>query len=192
MAKGKYEYWLTPDGLLQLGAWARDGLTDEQIARNMGISRSTLNDWGKKYPDISDTLKRKKQIVDIEVENALLKRALGYCYNEEKYIAVPMDQEEYSEKLDEYMNQYKLEHPEATESDMMIARELFPKEKMILTERKVKEVVPDTTAQIIWLKNRRSDKWRDKQDVNLSGSVETNNPFAGLTTAELKKLINDG
>ncbi len=42
MAKGKYEKWLEPDGLQLLGAWARDGLTDEQIARNMGICRETL------------------------------------------------------------------------------------------------------------------------------------------------------
>ena len=58
MAKGKYKYWLTPEGLLKLEGWTRDGLTEEQIAGNMGISRSTLNEWKKLYPDISDTLKR--------------------------------------------------------------------------------------------------------------------------------------
>ena len=42
MAKGKYEYWLTPEGLLKLEGWARDGLTDEQIAHNMCIAYSTL------------------------------------------------------------------------------------------------------------------------------------------------------
>ena len=82
MAKGKYEHWLTEEGLLQLEAWARNGLTDEQIASNMGITRSTLNEWKKKYSDISDTLKRGKEVVDIQVENALLKRALGYSYVE--------------------------------------------------------------------------------------------------------------
>lgn len=84
MAKGKYEYWLTPEGLIKLEGWARDGLTDEQIAKNIGISRSTLNDWKEKYSDISDTLKRGKEVVDYEVENALLKRALGYTVKEEK------------------------------------------------------------------------------------------------------------
>ena len=74
----KYEQWLTAEGLLQLEAWARNGLTDEQIASNMGISRETLNQWKHKYPDISDTLKKGKEVVDIQVENALLKRALGY------------------------------------------------------------------------------------------------------------------
>lgn len=84
MAKGKYEYWLTPEGLIKLEGWARDGLTDEQIAKNIGISRETLNQWKNKYADISDTLKRGKEVVDYEVENALLKRALGYTVKEEK------------------------------------------------------------------------------------------------------------
>lgn len=82
MARGKFEYWLTNDGLTLLKGWARDGLTDEQIARNAGISRDTLYSWKKKFPDISDALKKGKEIVDREVENALLKRALGYEYKE--------------------------------------------------------------------------------------------------------------
>ena len=75
MAKGKYEYWRTTDGLLLLQGWARDGLKDEQIAHNIGIRRTTLYDWKNKYPDINDALKKGKEIVDYEVENALLKRA---------------------------------------------------------------------------------------------------------------------
>lgn len=82
MAKGKYEYWLTEEGLLLLEGWARDGLTDEQIAKNMGIKRQTLYEWKNKYPDISDTLKKGKEVVDREVENALFKRALGYDFTE--------------------------------------------------------------------------------------------------------------
>ena len=58
MAKGKYEYWLTPDGLLLLEAWARDGLTDEQIAHNLNITPSTYYEWKKKYPEISEAIKR--------------------------------------------------------------------------------------------------------------------------------------
>lgn len=82
MAKGKFEYWRTKDGLLQIAAWARNGLIDEQIAHNMGIRRSTLSEWKKRFPDITDALKKNKNIVDIEVENALYKRAVGYEYTE--------------------------------------------------------------------------------------------------------------
>lgn len=82
VAKGKYENWLTPDGLLLLEGWARDGLTLEQIAHNCGCSRETLNEWKKRFPSISDALKKGREVVDYEVENALLKRALGYEYQE--------------------------------------------------------------------------------------------------------------
>ena len=132
MEKGKFEYWLTPEGLLKLEAWARDGLIDEQIAENAGITTSTLYEWKKKYPDISEALKKGKEIVDIQVENALLKRALGYSYKETK--------------------------TEVTAEG----------DKVTVT---VKEVVPDTTAQIFWLKNRRPDRWRDKQDIEHSGQI---------------------
>ena len=84
MAKGKYQRWLEPDGLLLLEGWARDGLTDEQLAEKMEISPSTLYEWKVKYPEISEALKKGKEIVDIQVENALLKRALGYEYMEER------------------------------------------------------------------------------------------------------------
>lgn len=99
MSKGKYQKWLEPERLILLEGWARDGLTDEQIAKNMGITRKTLAEWKIKYSDIGDTLKKGKEVVDFQVENALLSSALD----------------------------------------------------------------GNTTAQIFWLKNRRPDKWRDKQ-----------------------------
>lgn len=99
MAKGKYEKWLKEENLLLLEGWARDGLTDEQIAKNIGITVSTFYEWKKKYSEISESLKKGKEVVDYQVENALLSSALE----------------------------------------------------------------GNTTAQIFWLKNRRPDKWRDKQ-----------------------------
>lgn len=157
MAKGKYEQWLTEEGLLQLESWARDGLTDEQIAANMGIGYSTLQTWKSKYQDIQDTLKRGKDVIDIQVENALLKRALGYRYTEVTREKV------FNAQTEEY--------------------ELTP------TKEVTKEVAPDTTAQIFWLKNRRPEQWRDKRDVAVEGEIDTNNPFHGLSTDELRKLI---
>lgn len=75
-AKGKYADWLTPEGLLRIEGWARDGLTDDQIAHNIGISRSTLSEWKLKFPDLMDTLKKSKDVVDRMVENALFKNAI--------------------------------------------------------------------------------------------------------------------
>lgn len=84
MAKGKYQEWLGEDNLIKLEAWARNGLTDEQLANNMGINVATLYTWKKKYDEINDALKRGKEVVDIEVENSLLKAAKGYFVDEEK------------------------------------------------------------------------------------------------------------
>lgn len=76
MARGKFEYWLTEDGLTLLEGWARDGFTDEQLAEKMSIGIRTLYDWKIRYPQISQVLKKGKEIVDFEVENALLKSAI--------------------------------------------------------------------------------------------------------------------
>lgn len=74
----KINDWLENDKLILLEGWARDGLTDEQIAKNIGINRTTLYDWKKKEINIADALKKGKEVIDFEVENALLKKALGY------------------------------------------------------------------------------------------------------------------
>lgn len=140
MAKGKYEYWITPDGLLRLEAYARDGLVDEQIAKNIGITTSTLYAWKKKYSEISESLKRGKEVVDIEVENALLKRAIGYQYNE--------------------VTKERCENAETGEIALAITK--------VVT----KEVAPDTTAQIFWLKNRKPEAWRDKREIENNDALD--------------------
>ena len=159
MAKGKYQEWLTEEGLLQLEAWARDGLTDEQISANMGVNVATLYRYKQSYCEICNALKRGKEVVDIQVENALLKRALGYTYKE--------------------VTREKVFNPETGQYELMPTKEV------------TKEVVPDTTAQIFWLKNRRPEQWRDKRDVSVEGELNTNNPFAGLSTDELRKIIEN-
>lgn len=138
--RGKYEDWLTEDGLLKVQGWARDGLSNEQIAHNIGINKDTLYEWQKRFSDFSDALKKGKEVVDREVENALLKRAMGYEYDE-------------------------VTQEPVTDKDTGIT-------EMRVTKRVTKQIVPDVTAQIFWLKNRKPNEFRDKRDVDLSGHVE--------------------
>ena len=72
----KYEEWLTEEGLILIQGWARDGLVDEQIAHNMGISTTTLYDWKNKFPELAEAIKKGKEVVDYQVENALFKNAM--------------------------------------------------------------------------------------------------------------------
>lgn len=82
MGERKYERWLTPEGLLLLEGWARDGLDDKQISHNCGCSRETLSKWKKRFPEIAAALRKGREAIDYAVENAMLKRALGYQYTE--------------------------------------------------------------------------------------------------------------
>lgn len=157
--RGKYLDWVTEEGLLKIQGWARDGLVDKQIAQNIGISEQTLNVWKKKYPAISESLKKGKEVVDRAVENALLKRALGYKYDEVT--------QEIVEKRNQETGEYE--------------------PTLVPVKVVTKEVQPDTTAQIFWLKNRRPDLWRDKKDINTK-LTHKNNPFQELSVDELKKL----
>ena len=77
MAKGKYEEWLRPDNLTILQGWARNGLTDEQIAKNMGINVATLYRWKNNHCEICEALKASKEKADLIVENALYNAAIG-------------------------------------------------------------------------------------------------------------------
>lgn len=162
-----YKDWITKEGLIKIEGWARDGLVNEEIAEKIGIHPSTLYDWQKKYPEIAEALKKGKEVIDRQVENALLKRALGYQYEE-------VTRERTLKKDDK--------------GDPMVDLHGFPVYEMVETKKVTKEVQPDTTAQIFWLKNRKPEKWRDKQDIDIKGDMEVNNPFKGLTTEELREL----
>ncbi len=129
--KGKYHDWITKEGLLKIEGWARDGLTDKQIAHNIGITEQTLNNWKKRFPSLFEALKRGKEVIDRQVENALLKRALGYEYEEIKQI-IEKDEKGKDRKR---------------------------------VEKITKHVIPDTAAQIFWLKNRKPHVWRDKREI---------------------------
>ena len=141
--KGIYDEWLTEDGLLQIEGWARDGLTNDQIAHNIGISGRSFAEWISRFSSISSALKKGKAPVDMEVENALLKRALGY------------EVEETITEIEEIPIKVKNANGE-TETGIKTKKHV----------RKVKKhIPPDVTAQIFWLKNRRPGRWRDKIEV---------------------------
>lgn len=132
----KIEEWLEPDKLILLEAWTRNGLTEEQIAKNIGICVKTLYNWKNSSLPILQALKKGKEVVDIEVENALYKKALGYNVPIKKAFKVKETLYENGKKIKE------IEKIEYAEEEMHIPA--------------------DTTAQIFWLKNRKKKDWRDK------------------------------
>lgn len=136
--RGKYEKWLTEEGLQILSGWSRNGLSYEQIAKNCGCSLSTLKDWREKYPPISEALSRAREEADIIVENSLFKTANGYTVKVGKW--------------------FKLKR---VEYDKETGRKVLEQE--YLEERQEDVHIPaNERAQEFWLRNRKPDVWRDK------------------------------
>lgn len=142
----KYDRWLTEEGLLKITGWARDGLIDKQIAHNMGVSYTSLREWKNQFPAIAEALRKGKEVVDREVENALYKSAIGYTQTIRKPVKV---------KIIDY--------------DPETGRKIRETESWKAVEEEI-HVPPQVTAQIFWLKNRKPDQWREKNDLTLTPS----------------------
>ena len=135
MAKSKHKYWISEDGLREVSAWAAAGLVNDQIAQKMGIAASTLYDWINKYPEISEALKRQKVLPNENVINSLYQNATGYEYEEEQAFKV---------KIIEYSPITKQKIREEEKIEVVKVKRYHPAE---------------TTAALIWLKNRDSENW---------------------------------
>ena len=148
----KYDQWNTEEGFIKIEGWAKDGLTNEQIANKMEINRITLYNWSLKNPKIAEALKKGKDMIDRKVENSLLKRALGYEYDETTTIT----------------------DSEGNETTKVIR----------------KHVIPDTTAQIFWLKNRKPTEWRDKREYKDNEALEKLDKILSKIPNKLEKGIS--
>lgn len=194
MTRVSHKDWHSKEQLEKLQGWARDGLTDEQIAKNIGCHVSTLYDWKDKYSDISEALKKGKEVVDVEVENALLKKAMGTTTKTIQYKMVKVDSDVLKAKRVKYMNAYKLDHPDKTKEEIVIAAALaIPTYERIPIVETVQEVPPDTSAIIFWLKNRLPEKYRDQvfRKLNLA-NAENVKLDQELKRLKIKSLKDNG
>lgn len=66
-----------PDNNILVEGWARDGLSNEQIAANLGVNVATLYEWRLRHPEFAESIKKGKEVADREVENALHQSALS-------------------------------------------------------------------------------------------------------------------
>lgn len=138
--------WTTEDGLLRIKGWARDGLTDKDIAtKKIGIGERTFTDWKKKYNAIPAALKEGRAPVDTEIEDSMVRSAKGFKVKEKKAFKVKTTK--------------KKDGMEITEEHM----------EVVEVERFVDPVV---VAQIFWLKNRKPDYWKDKRETTDTNAID--------------------
>jgi hypothetical protein len=119
------------------------GADDQKLAEFFKVEEKTINNWKEKYPPFLGAVKKGKDEFDTKnVEASLLKRALGYSYEELHYERIELD-----------------DSPKNSDE----------KQFGTLVKTVIKQVAPDVTAQIFWLKNRDKDRWRDKRDHEITG-----------------------
>ncbi len=157
MAKAKYKEWLTEEGLLLLRSFARDGLTEDQMAKCMGIGTATLSRWKKEHLIIKVALSRGKDVYDNEVVEALHKRTLGHKVTVKKH--------------------FKLKQ---VEYDPETGKKIKESEELVAADDEV-YIPPDTTAQLHWLYNRRPDDWKARRIDAVTAPGEAEEP--GLMNA---------
>ena len=190
MAHAEYKKWLEPDNLTKLRSWARDGLTNEQIAKKIGVKRQTFQRWVKTYSDISDALKKGKEVVDAEIEENLISTMKKHTLKTTTYAMVKKDEMVLKAERTKFMNMYKLDHPEATKNEILIATaENVDVYERIAQRQVVAEVDPNVSSMIFWLKNRLPDKYRDQTFKKLNeAQARKAIADAGISEAQLKAL----
>ena len=147
MAKGRYQDWLTIEGLGKIEQWASAGLEDVQIADNIGISRQTLYKWIKKYGDIGDAIARGRGGAQVHIENALYNRACGGIVVVHKMQKIR--HREFDETTGKCINEWE---------------ELVPVAEEVYTPA-------DTNAIKFWLTNRAPERWNDKYALEQTGTL---------------------
>lgn len=149
--------------------WARDGLSDEQIAKNMGISTTTLYEWKKRHPEFLDAFKKGKQVVNVELENALFKKAVGAKTTTTTYRVAKVDDNVLKARRLRFADEYMKEHPEASKKEALLAAtEHVDTHEKIIWSIVESQLPPDTGALMFLMKNRMPEKYREQsyQELN--------------------------
>ena len=140
MARQKWKEWSEdPEKLRVLAAWARSGMTDEQIAGAVGVSRSTLAEWKRKHGSIRKALAEGKEIADRLVEDSLYQMTQG--------------------KIVKLKKTFKLRKKGVDENGKP-----YEREELVQGEDEA-YVEPDIKAIIFWLKNRMREDWKEKVEA---------------------------
>lgn len=84
--KQRKAFFLSDDGFILIRGWRRQGIPLTKIAEEyIGVSRSAFFGWYRESEDLRKACAVALETTNLSVEEALLKRALGYDYTEDTY-----------------------------------------------------------------------------------------------------------
>lgn len=79
-----YKEWLSDEKLNQIKSWKGEGISHEELAKRIGINRTTLYSWIQRCPEIKDAIKQGQERTVQYIENALMKKINGYTLRDTK------------------------------------------------------------------------------------------------------------
>lgn len=83
--KSKYEDYVEPH-LAEISKWAGN-MTEQQIAKKLGVGYRNFCDYKRKYPQLEQAIKKGRQDLVVELKSLLIKKAKGFTYEEKKVIS---------------------------------------------------------------------------------------------------------
>lgn len=128
-------------GLDKITMLCQLGATNLEMANFLGISEKTLSNWKNKHKDFAQAVKDGKLNSDAKVANSMYRRACGFTWIKQQAIKLKRVEYENGKKVKEW-------------------------EEIELVEQ-IERVPPDSIACFFWLKNRRGQAWREKQEINV-------------------------
>lgn len=139
-------------------AWAHTGKTEDEICKSVGIARSTLLVWKKKYKAVSIAISRGKDKTIQQAENTLIRIMGGYTRT-------------------------RTETTVFTNKDGKPAIEQV-KGKVIRYANRIKRIVEDVDPHFgaisMFLSNRDPKRWRNKLAVEIDNSAETSEAIRNM------------
>lgn len=119
-------------------------MTEEQIAKRLGVHMSTFSDYKTKYPELREALKRGHCDLVHDLRSSLIRKAHGYEYVEKKVIT---EKVKWPKELYEAM------------LDAGFTPEQIAESKLVRTEIQHKQMAPDVAAINLALKNYDKGNW---------------------------------
>jgi hypothetical protein len=148
------DYWKTrvKPRLEMVEGWARNGLDNQQIAANLGVSDKTFKQLLVDKEELQDRVQAGREWAEVRVENALFKRAIGFKYKE-----VTRERKKVFDEDGDWTGEWE----------------------MVTTKMVLKEQIPDVTAQTYWLEHRAPRRWERNPIPGLDAEA-INNQIMGL------------
>ena len=113
-----------------------------QMAVGFGTTERTIDRWIADHPEFRDAIKKGGAAADVPVALSLRKRALGF--------------------------EHRIKGPLLVDKDGKVQRDV---DGSPLYQEIPQYFPPDSVAAIFWLKNRQYKTWKDKRDVQTSGTL---------------------